>query len=112
MLEIKTIWSELVKSQLFDVSVNAAIADGWELVRREVLPRRTDWGETLLYAELERITEAEEEEEEELEEDDGTAEWKLSRDPLYPFRCTACGCKSQDALRNCPHCKRVMVMPE
>ena len=109
MLEIKTIWSELVNSNQFDIKVNEAIAEGWELVRREVLPRRTEWGETLLYAELERITEAEEEE---PEEDDGTAEWKLSRDPLYPFRCTACGCKSQDALRNCPHCKRIMVMPE
>lgn len=108
MLEIKTIWSELVNSNQFDIKVNEAIAEGWELVRREALPRRTEWGETLLYAELERITEAEEEE----LEDDGTAEWKLSRDPLYPFRCTACGCKSQDALRNCPHCKRIMVMPE
>ena len=84
MLEIKTITENY--PSLFDRAVNEALEDGWERIVDEP--------------------------EEELEADDGTAEWKLSRDPLYPFRCTACGYKSQDALRNCPHCKRVMVMPE
>lgn len=108
MLEIKTITENY--PSLFDRAVNEALEDGWELVRRECFITGSDRA-TTFYAELERIVD-EPEEEEELEEDDGTAEWKLSRDPLYPFRCTACGSKSQDALRNCPHCKRIMVMPE
>ena len=106
MLEIKTITEN--HPSRFDRAVNEALEDGWELVRRECFITGSDRA-TTFYAELERIVD---EPEEELEEDDGTAEWKLSRDPLYPFRCTACGCKSQDALRNCPHCKRIMVMPE
>lgn len=107
MLAIKTITDHL--STRFDNAVNEALAEGWELVRRECFITGSDRA-TTFYAELERMIEVEEEEEE--LEDDGTAEWKLSRDPLFPFRCTACGCKSQDALRACPHCKRIMVMPE
>lgn len=107
MLEIKTIARGTAWD--FDTAVNEALGEGWELVRRECFITGSDRA-TTFYAELERMIEVEEEEEE--LEDDGTAEWKLSRDPLYPFRCTACGCKSQDALRNCPHCKRIMVMPE
>lgn len=107
MLEIKTITENY--PSLFDRAVNEALEDGWELVRRECFITGSDRA-TTFYAELERIVE-EPEDEDELE-DDGTAEWKLSRDPLHPFRCTACGCKSQDALRTCPHCKRIMVMPE
>lgn len=106
MLEIKTIWGELVNSDLFDDRVNAAIAEGWELVRREVLPRRTERGETLLYAELERMTEAEEEEE---PEDDGLAEWVVSRNPSAPYRCNKCGHSTATPAPRCPGCERTMV---
>ena len=106
MLEIKTIWSELVNSNQFDTKVNEALAEGWELVRREALPRRSDHGETLLYAELERITEAEEEEE---PEDDGLAEWVVSRNPSAPYRCNKCGHSTATPAPRCPGCERTMV---
>ncbi len=106
MLEIKTIWSELVNSDQFDDKVNAALAEGWELVRRDVLPRRVERGETLLYAELERMTELEEEEE---PEDDGTAEWVVSRNPAAPYRCNKCGHSTATPSSRCPGCERTMV---
>lgn len=106
MLEIKTIWIELVNSRLFDDSVNEAIADGWELVRREVLPRQVEHGDTLLYAELERMTELEEEEE---PEDDGLAEWVVSRNPSAPYRCNKCGHSTATPSSRCPGCERTMV---
>ena len=106
MLEIKTIWGELVSSSLFDANVNEALAEGWELVRREVLPRRVERGDTLLYAELERITEAEEEEE---PEDDGLAEWVVSRNPSAPYRCNKCGHSTATPAPRCPGCERTMV---
>ena len=96
MLEIKTIMEELHNPDEFDRRVNDALAEGWELVRRDILPN-------MLYAELERETEPEEE-----LEDDSTAEWRLSRSPALPYVCTACGFHSEDALRTCPNCKRAM----
>ena len=66
MLEIKTILEDFNHVEDFDSRVNEAIKDGWELVRREVIP---GWeGDTViafrkLYAELERGRNTEEEEE-------------------------------------------------
>lgn len=64
MKQIKTIKRQLDASAEFDNEVNAAIAEGWTLTRREVLSpmegqSRIFWH--MLYAELEReiITEAE-----------------------------------------------------
>lgn len=106
MLEIKTIIEPAFASEAFDTKVNLDIANGWELVRRDVLvPGDRDRG-PILYAELEREVEPEEDEE---PEDDGTAEWKLSRTPALPFKCTACGHHSEDAPKTCPNCGRVMT---
>lgn len=64
MLQIKTIKYQLDAAKTFDEKVNAALADGWKLTKREVLPP-ADLGDRvafrMLYAELEReeITEAE-----------------------------------------------------
>ena len=105
MLEIKTIWGELVSSSLFDDNVNEALAEGWELVRREVLtPRQVATAPTLLYAELERIIEPEEEEEPE----DGSV-WVVSRNPSAPYRCNACGHSTTTPDSRCPGCGRPMV---
>lgn len=60
MLQIKTIMLDFSEAEKFDADVNAALAGGWKLVRRDVIP---GWeGETTvayrkLYAELERETE-------------------------------------------------------
>jgi hypothetical protein len=106
MLEIKTIIEPAFASEAFDTKVNLDIANGWELVRRDVLvPGDRDRG-PILYAELEREVEPEEEEE---PEDDGTAEWDLVRDPASPLRCSACGFKTDMPLRVCPCCKKVMT---
>lgn len=110
MLEIKTIWGELVRSNQFDAEVNEALADGWELVRREVLPRRVEHSDTLIYAELERIVE--EPEEVENPTDDTVGVWLLSRDPHFPFKCSACGYKTHAPSVNCPDCNRLMETEE
>lgn len=102
MLEIKTIVNSAFELELFDMAVNEAITDGWELVRRDVLISGGDRG-PLLYAELERQTEPEEE-----PEDDLTAEWELVRNPVTPFRCSKCGHSSEDAPKTCPGCGRRM----
>lgn len=104
MLEIKTIWKELVNSNLFDDAVNEAIAEGWELVRREVLPRRTEFGETLLYAEFERIIEEQEEEYAPVD----FAKWEITRDPHHPYRCSNCGFKAINNIAVCPSCSASM----
>ena len=104
MLEIKTIWRRIGESENFDEEVNAALTEGWELVRREVLPEP---GSTLVfYAELERMTELEEEEE---PEDEGTAEWVVSRNPSAPYRCNKCGHSTATPAPRCPGCERTMV---
>lgn len=106
MLEIKTIIEPAFASEAFDTKVNLDIANGWELVRRDVLvPGDRDRG-PILYAELERETEPEEEED---PEDDSTADWMLVRNPVTPFRCSKCGYKSEDAPKTCPSCNRVML---
>lgn len=60
-MEIKTIWNIVDNATDFDMRVNEALAKGWHLVKREVLPgeRYTDtrWGNRLLYAELVKVDE-------------------------------------------------------
>lgn len=55
-MQIKTIWSRIDSYESFDARVNKALADGWTLVKREVLPgesyNENNWGCRLLYAEL------------------------------------------------------------
>lgn len=104
MLEIKTITEN--NPIHFDNAVNDALAEGWELVRRECFITGSDRA-TTLYAELERIVEEAEE-----EEDYFTAEWAISRDPHYPFKCSSCGCKSHEPVKNCPHCHKIMLGTE
>lgn len=107
MIEIKTIAAKLENLNNFDEQVNEALAEGWELVRREVLPpRQVATAPTLLYAELERVIETEEEEE---PEDNGAAEWVVSRDPAHPYRCNKCQASTVTPTPVCPECKRVMV---
>ena len=58
MKQIKTIKNRLDNAEIFDDEVNAALAEGWCLTRREVIrPNAHPVGETsftMLYAELER----------------------------------------------------------
>ena len=83
MLEIKTITDHV--SSRFDLAVNEALADGWELVRRECFITGSDRA-TTFYAELERMAE-----EQEPEDNRMIASWAISRDPAYPYKCTSCG---------------------
>ena len=61
MKQIKTIVIRLSSAEEFDRRVNAAIAEGWTLVKREPLIPHSGDKYTMLYAELEKgsITEAE-----------------------------------------------------
>lgn len=101
MLEIKTITESMPR--IFDRAVNEAMNDGWALVRRECFITGSDRA-TTLYAELERVKEEPEEEEERTD----VASWSISRDPAYPYKCTACGCKSHQPIERCPYCHRMM----
>lgn len=107
MVEIKTILQQLGNYGDFDKVVNTALAEGWKLVRRDVITQSSDSYEPMLYAELERVIETEEEDEE--PEDDGTAEWVVSRDPAHPYRCNKCQASTSTPSPVCPECKRVMV---
>ena len=110
MIEIKTIATKIENYNTFDEQVNEALAEGWELVRREVVPPYegpTRWWDRCLYAELERVIETKGEDEE--PEDDGTAEWVVSRDPAHPYRCNKCQASTSTPTPVCPECKRVMV---
>ena len=104
MLEIKTITENTARR--FDDAVNDALAEGWELVRRECFITGADRA-TTLYAELERIVE-------EPEEDNTTdvGVWLISRDPHNPYKCSACGCGSHNPIINCPNCNRLMETEE
>ena len=59
-MEIKTIVDRLDNAKSFDDKVNAALADGWRMVKREVLmpPSQPNTGftffYTMLYAEMEK----------------------------------------------------------
>ena len=53
-MEIKTIRKQLDYVEDFDKEVNAAMADGWKLTKREVLVPPTDDKHIMVYAELEK----------------------------------------------------------
>lgn len=57
MLQIKTIIYDFIQDSAFDNKVNEALAEGWELKRRDLVPRPNSG--FILYAELERETEEE-----------------------------------------------------
>lgn len=59
-MEIKTIILNADYAEKFDNKVNTALADGWELVRREVIIAQTEKQCTGLYAELAKLPEPEE----------------------------------------------------
>lgn len=112
MLEIKTIAHPATEREEFDAEVNEALAEGWELVRRDIIPPYeglTRFWERAFYAELEREVAPEEEDEGGLGEDAYTS-WQLTRDPFQPYRCEKCGFKDiiprQDG---CPNCGRFIV---
>ena len=105
MIKIKTITAIL--PHYFDTAVNDALSEGWELVRRECFITGADRA-TTFYAELERVVD----EPEEVEEERVLATWLISRDPAYPFKCSSCGCKIQDPRTTCPHCHKIMLVPE
>lgn len=102
MVEIKTIFIKIDDCEKFDERVNEALAEGWELVRRDVLVPHISDRYTLLYAELERVIETE-------GEDDGTAEWVVTRDPAHPYRCNKCGHSTSAPSGFCIGCGRAMV---
>jgi hypothetical protein len=58
-VKIKTICYALEATAKFDEEVNAALAEGWQLVRRDVLPgmsyTETNWAKRALYAELVKL---------------------------------------------------------
>ena len=103
MLEIKTITEKV--SHQFDQTVNDALAQGWELVRRECFITGSDRA-TTFYAELERIAELCEEDEEDAED---IARWEMTRNPRYPYRCSACEYTTNAKWVTCPGCKRMMA---
>lgn len=109
MLEIKTIKNILDNAEAFDKEVNAALVEGWELTRRDIIIPQTTDKYTMLYAELERYVEESQEEE---SEDDGLARWVFSRrNPLEPYHCSFCGYPADPskALPSlCPNCQRKM----
>ena len=97
MLEIKTI-SNRAKAE-FDAEVNAALREGWELVKRECLIVGADHS-PVLYAELERIID----EDESCTDIFESATWDITRDPFHPYRCSACGFKAVNITDTCPDC--------
>ena len=102
MLEIKTITE--TEAHFFDLAVNEALKEGWELLRRECFITGSDRAATF-YAELERTVE---EPEEELDGIADFAEWEITRDPFLPYRCSNCGFKSKDQWATCPGCNAAM----
>ena len=109
MLQIKTITENTPDA--FDERVNAAIAEGWELVKRDVLPPYESHGMAharTYYAELEREVD---EPEEEAEGEELFAHWVTTRDPLHPFACSCCGYRPtiENSLPGiCDRCKKMM----
>lgn len=110
MLEIRTIIVPSTHPGKFDDEVNTHLKEGWELVRRDVLPPFE--GECTvvpqrLYAEMERIKE-ELETDDEDEEDTDEADWEIVRDPSKPYRCSNCGYKATIQWPKCPSCDKPM----
>lgn len=96
MLQIKTIGNDFQKSDVFDKEVNDAIAEGWELVKRELVDS-PKYGDLVLYAELEK--------EDEAETVEAPEPWRLTRDPALPYRCPHCGYKTDLPGGQCPSCE-------
>ena len=107
MLEIKTITENYPHK--FDRAVNEALADGWELVRRECFITGSDRA-TTFYAELERV--GEEEPEEIADYSTDHARWEITRNPRNPYRCSACGYTTNETWATCPECDRIMIGAE
>lgn len=105
MLEIRTVTAYTPGH--FDDTVNEAIKEGWELVRRECFITGADRA-TTFYAELERIVE-DAEDEEEVYSTDTTAHWNIIREPRNPYQCSACGHRTNALWPTCPECKRTML---
>ena len=115
MLQIRTVIIPSTLQGKFDTEVNALLEEGWELVRRDVLPPYE--GECMtcpqrLYAELERLIEAQPETDEDEEENTDSANWEITRDPIKPFRCSKCGYKSSTQWPTCPSCTKPMKRVE
>ena len=49
-MEIKTIWEKVQDAPKFDERVNEALADGWELTKRELVVEPTYHDEVFIYA--------------------------------------------------------------
>jgi len=118
MLKIKTIIKPASDTDKFDEEVNKALAEGWELVKRDILLLPCNeiqyTGAVIqynqyrsLYAELEMYTD--EPEEDEPEEDDGLGEWVVTRNPSAPYRCNKCGHLTPTPAPRCPVCGRTMA---
>jgi hypothetical protein len=104
MREIKTITDNL--STRFDLEVNDALKEGWELVRRECFITGSDRA-TTFYAELERIV-VPYEAEPEIDEYEEVAHWHITKDPRLPYRCSTCLFKSTTPYAVCPSCGSLM----
>ena len=98
MLEIKTITDNT--AYFFDKAVNEALAEGWDLVRRECFITGSDRA-TTLYAELERIVD-------EVEETSDVGHWIVTRNPHAPYKCSKCGYTAKGPWRSCPECDSIM----
>lgn len=57
-MEIKTVWTPVISK--FDSYVNDAMADGWKLIKREVLVDQNNLTNSVFYAELVKLSEADE----------------------------------------------------
>ena len=109
MLEIRTIIVNANLPGKFDTEVNIHLKEGWELVRREVLPPYEGDVTTCpqrLYAELERVVDDAEADNE--EEESETADWEIVRDPSKPYRCSKCGYRAAIQWPKCPSCDKPM----
>lgn len=110
MLEIRTIIVEADRPARFDNEVNKHLQEGWDLVRRDIIPgyeNETVCYKQKLYAEMERIVEEPEEDETE-EDDEGVADWEITRDTTRPYRCSGCGHKTTIQWPKCPACDKPM----
>lgn len=107
-MEIKTLISGTDRAVEFDAAVNEALADGWRLVKREVLPgmqyNATNWARRALYVELVKL--------------DPPAEPEAP-DLLAAMRAIKETCNSVDSCEGCPvqpwcdfHAPHLWVLPE
>lgn len=105
--KIQTIVERSEYSNVFDDKVNAALADGWWLARRDAIPVSHE--SVLLYAELELDVDDEYEDCTEPT----LATWLQSRDPLNPLKCSKCGYSpdlmEEDNMATCKGCGAMMA---